>query len=190
MTKMNIQINHSMEMPEGNFEEINKDMVNLPVLETQEQLYKMLTADSILTNERNNFMNKIKDSLKEFDEKHNLIKNSLKEFKEKALQFAEETKIISEKVDIKTGEIIKKIKTKLPSGIGYIKGKTSYVFKEDKMDDKFFKKTLKKTMAKKAIATGELPYDTVEISEGNPSISLTRTNMDIHKENYKFPDEK
>lgn len=181
-----INIKHGMELPEANFVEISEKLEKLPIVETQKEIYDIITVEKNMEEARKEFMNIVKEQLREFDDKHNQVKDAISKYKEKALDFAEETKVVTEKIDIKTGEVKKEVKTELPEGVSYRKGTVSYTFDEDKLDDKFFKKTLKKKEAVNAVSTGEIDYSLVTVVEGKPSITITRSNLKEYKEKYKI----
>lgn len=124
---------------------------------------------------------KIKAQMAVFEKQYKAYKDMIGDIegtiKQIAIEDAENHKSIKRKIDHNTGEVIDVVEVKLPKGFSYRKGTTSFNYKEELIPDKFFKKTLKKTEAKKALESGELSYDVVDIIEGQPSINLLLSSM-------------
>lgn len=80
------------------------------------------------------------------------------------------------KINHETGELEKKFHHNLPDGFKFFKGRTTVVYDESKIPEKFFKieKTLRIRDVEKAIETGELKYEEVvkETIQGEPYVKL------------------
>lgn len=87
------------------------------------------------------------------------------------------------KINNETGEVEKKFYHNLPEGFKFFKGKTTVIYDESKIPDKFFKieKTLRIREVERAIENGELKFEDVvkEVIKGEPYVKLNAEGVKI-----------
>lgn len=175
--KKEIIIKHELYVPEKTFDELTSKIRNEDTLKTGPDLAEILKVRKSLSETKKEFMDKVNEQLASFKEYEENIENFIeKELKPRYLEYVNATGVtkVKNKMD-KNGDVIEveEFEYKLPEGVVYKSGTTTFEYNESMFGDEFFKKTLKKTEAKKAWTNGEVPKEAVSAVKGAPSISIT-----------------